>query len=109
MSDSPITTPPAATNADATAASDHGEAPQFPARPLQGTFSKPEKAFLEMYMPGYMAIVNDSNAKKGAKGNYVTIKAFPAYKTEYNSDGPDGPNLTDLLQVRIFFSISMPF
>ncbi|KAF5384182.1 hypothetical protein D9615_003148 [Tricholomella constricta] len=75
-------------------------------RPNQGAFSKEEKALLLSHLPQYQEFVDKLAQKatgprgtgqvKGDKGDWVLRLVYPLFIQQFNSTGPDGPNLESL-------------
>ena len=45
-------------------------------------------------------VAEPSNTKKGAKMRWIKEHVYYKYIEEFRSDGPDGPNLSSLFEVR---------
>ena len=61
-------------------------------RPLQGAFNREQVAFLDRFLPKFMAL----DDKKGTKKKWVWKYPYPAYIAEFDSAGSDGVNLHSL-------------
>lgn len=70
-------------------------------RPSQGEFTEPQQEFLRKYLDEYLA-AESSNTKKGSKKRWVKQHVYYKYVEEFKSDGPNGPNLSSLFEVRLF-------
>jgi hypothetical protein len=73
----------------------------IPTRKPQPAFTKEQKKFLVTFLPSFFAL---DGSKKGTKRDYVESTPFVEFKEKYNSEGQDGPNLEDLLEVCTSFS-----
>lgn len=87
---------------------------QLAGRRDQGEFSKEEKKFLDASLPMYLGTFYSSELedrpKKGDKKDWVLENVYPKFLTNFNSAGPDGPNLDSLSTVSDYcmsFSIKL--
>jgi hypothetical protein len=68
-------------------------------RPNKGKFNEGEVDFLQKFLDEYLA-AEPSNKKKGAKKAWIKENVYYKYITEFEADGPEGPNLASLLKVQ---------
>jgi len=72
-------------------------------RPAQQTFTEAEQKFLQNFLDDYLA-AESSNTKKGDKKRWVKEHVYYKYIDEFKSDGPSGPNLSSLYEVRTIYT-----
>jgi hypothetical protein len=66
-------------------------------RPEQEKFNDVETEYLEGFLDRYLAV---NAVKKGDKKNWVKKNIYPDYIKHFDSERPEGPNLSSLLKVR---------
>jgi hypothetical protein len=79
-----------------------GSATTATERPAQPPFSETEQKFLQNYLDDYLT-AEPSNTKKGDKKRWVKEHVYYKYISEFTSDGPSGPNLSSLFDVRTIY------
>ena len=76
--------------------------------PNKGKFDEGKVDFLQKYLNEYLA-AESSNKKKGAKKAWIKENVYYKYITEFEVDGPEGPNLASLLKVQWQINTSFRF
>ena len=76
--------------------------------PNKGKFDEGEVDFLQKHPDEYLA-AESSNKKKGAKKAWIKENVYYKYITEFEADGPEGPNLASLLKVQWQINTSFRF
>jgi hypothetical protein len=71
-------------------------------KPAFEKFSKEELNYLKERLPEYIAANNEGPTKKGEKGEWVTRKIFPDFKSRFGySSNADGSSMESINMVRL--------